>query len=171
MDWRVPLADVNLGPEELEAVSAVIRSGWLTMGSVTRAFEEEYARSTGSAQALAITNATAALHLACLALGLGPGDEVILPSLTFVASANAIGYTGALPVFADIESPDWLCLSPKAIEAALSPRTKAVMVMHYAGFACDMPAILEIARARQLGVIEDAAHAVGASLAGKALGA
>ncbi len=171
MDWRVPLADVNLGPEELEAVSAVIRSGWLTMGSVTRAFEEEYARSTGSAHALAITNATAALHLACLALGLGPGDEVILPSLTFVASANAIGYTGALPVFADIESPDWLCLSPKAIEAALSPRTKAVMVMHYAGFACDMPAILEIARARQLGVIEDAAHAVGASLAGKALGA
>jgi len=170
MEWRVPLADVNLGPEELEAVSAVIRSGWLTMGEVTQAFEEEYAQSTHSAHALAITNATAALHLACLALGIGPGDEVILPSLTFVASANAVGYTGALPVFADIESPNWLCLSPGAVEAALTPRTKAIMVVHYAGYACDMPAILEIAREHKLGVIEDAAHAVGASLNGKALG-
>ena len=130
MDWRVPLADVNLGPEELEAVSAVIRSGWLTMGSVTQAFEQEYAQSTQSAHALAITNATAALHLACLALGIGPGDEVILPSLTFVASANAIGYTGAIPVFADIESPDWLCLSPRAVEAAITEKTKAIMVVH-----------------------------------------
>ena len=170
MEWRVPLADVNLGPEELEAVSAVIRSGWLTMGEVTQAFEKEYAQSTHSAHALAITNATAALHLACLALGIGPGDEVILPSLTFVASANAVGYTGALPVFADIESPNWLCLSPAAVEAALTPRTKAIMVVHYAGYACDMPAILAIARKHKLGVIEDAAHAVGASLNGKALG-
>ena len=170
MNWRVPLADVNLGPEELEAVSAVIRSGWLTMGEVTQAFEQEYAQSTRSAHALAITNATAALHLACLALGIGPGDEVILPSLTFVASANAIGYTGAMPVFADIESPDWLCLSPTAFEAAITEKTKAIMVVHYAGYACDMPAILEIARKHKLGVIEDAAHAVGASLDGKALG-
>ncbi|MEN6555401.1 MAG: DegT/DnrJ/EryC1/StrS family aminotransferase [Anaerolineaceae bacterium] len=171
MEWRVPLADVNLGPEELEAVSTVIRSGWLTMGAVTQAFEEEYAQSTGSTYALAITNATAALHLACLALGIGPGDEVILPSLTFVASANAIGYTGAAPVFADIESLDWLCLSPRAVDAAITEKTKAIMVVHYAGYACDMPAILEIARRHQLGVIEDAAHAVGASLNGKALGA
>lgn len=170
MDWRVPLADVNLGPEELEAVSAVIRSGWLTMGSVTQAFEQEYAQSTGSLHALAVTNATAALHLACLALGIGPCDEVILPSLTFVASANAIGYTGAIPVFADIESPDWLCLSPRAVEAAITEKTKAIMVVHYAGYACDMPAILEIARQHKLRVIEDAAHAVGASLDGKALG-
>ena len=170
MDWRVPLADVNLGPEELEAVSAVIRSGWLTMGSVTQAFEQEYAQSTGSLHALAVTNATAALHLACLALGIGAGDEVILPSLTFVASANAIGYTGAMPVFADIESPDWLCLSPRAEEAAITEKTKAIMVVHYAGYACDMPAILEIARQHKLSVIEDAAHAVGASLDGKALG-
>ena len=170
MDWRVPLADVNLGPEELEAVSAVIRSGWLTMGEVTQAFEQEYAQSTGSLHALAITNATAALHLACLALGVGPGDEVILPSLTFVASANAISYTGAMPVFADIESPDWLCLSPRAVEAAITEKTRAIMVVHYAGYACDMPAILEIARQHKLGVIEDAAHAVGASLNGKVLG-
>jgi len=170
MEWRVPLADVNLGPEELEAVSAVIRSGWLTMGAVTQAFEQEYAQFTRGAYALAITNATAALHLACLALGIGPGDEVILPSLTFVASANAIGYTGAVPVFADIERPDWLCLSPRAVEAAITEKTKAIMVVHYAGYACDMPTILQIARKHKLTVIEDAAHAVGASLNGKALG-
>ena len=94
MDWRVPLADVNIGPEEEAAVSEVIRSGWLTMGAVTQSFEAEFASFTGAKHALAVTNATAALHLACLALGVGAGDEVIVPSLTFVASANAIRYTG-----------------------------------------------------------------------------
>ena len=170
MNWRVPLSDVNLDAAEIDAVLSVLRSGWLTMGSVTQAFEQEFAAFTGSKHALAVANGTAALHLACLALGLGPGDEVILPSLTFVASANAIRYTGATPVFVDIESTDWLCLSPQAISAALTPRTKAIMVVHYAGYPCDMPAILEIARQHHLAVIEDAAHAVGAALEGKALG-
>jgi len=170
MDWRVPLADVNIGAEEEAAVSEVIRSGWLTMGAVTQAFEAEFAAFTGAKHALAVTNATAALHLACLALGVGVGDEVIVPSLTFVASANAIRYTGAQTVFADVESADWLCISPQAIEAAITPRSKAIMVVHYAGYACDMPAILEIARKHSLAVIEDAAHAVGASLQGKPLG-
>ena len=170
MDWRVPLADVNIGPEEEAAVSEVIRSGWLTMGAVTQAFEAEFAAFTGAKHALAVTNATAALHLACLALGVGAGDEVIVPSLTFVASANTIRYTGAQTVFADIESADWLCVSPQAIEASITPRSKAIMVVHYAGYACDMPAILEIARKHGLAVIEDAAHAVGASLQGKPLG-
>jgi len=170
MDWRVPLADVNIGPEEEAAVAEVIRSGWLTMGAVTQAFEAEFATFTGAKHALAVTNATAALHLACLALGVGAGDEVIVPSLTFVASANAIRYTGAQTIFADIESADWLCVSPQAIEASITPRSKAIMVVHYAGYACDMPAILEIARKHGLAVIEDAAHAVGASLQGKHLG-
>jgi len=170
MNWRVPLADVNIGPEEEAAVSAVIRSGWLTMGSVTQAFEQDFAAFTGAKHALAVTNATAALHMACLALGIGAGDEVIVPSLTFVASANAIRYTGADAVFADIESLDWLCISPQAIQAAITPRTKAIMVMHYSGYACDMPAILDIAHKHGLKIIEDAAHAVGASLDGKALG-
>ena len=170
MTWRVPLSDVNLDSAEIDAVVAVMRSGWLTMGSITQAFEQEFAAFTGSKHALAVTNGTAALHLACLALDLGPGDEVILPSLTFVASANAIRYTGATPVFADIESTDWLCLSPEAVGAAITPQTKAIMVVHYAGYPCDMPAILEIARQNHLAVIEDAAHAAGAALAGKALG-
>lgn len=170
MEWRVPLADVKLGVEEEAAVLEVLRSGWLTMGAVTQAFEQEFAQFTGAQHAFAVTNATAALHLACLAVGVGPGDEVIVPSLTFVASPNAIRYTGARPVFADIESLDWLCLSPESIEQAITEQTKAVMVMHYAGYACNMPAILAIAKKHHLAVIEDAAHAVGASLEGKALG-
>ncbi|MCJ7556931.1 MAG: DegT/DnrJ/EryC1/StrS family aminotransferase, partial [Gammaproteobacteria bacterium] len=170
MEWKVPLADVQLGPEEIEAVTQVLKSGWLTMGEVTQAFEQEFAVFTGAKHALAVTNATAGLHMACLAVGVGPGDEVIVPSLTFVASANAIYSTGAKAVFADIESTDWLCISPDAIERAITPSTKAIMVVHYSGFACDMPAILAIAKQHNLAVIEDAAHAVGASLDGQALG-
>ncbi len=170
MNWKVPLADVKLGPEEEEAVLSVLRSGWLTMGAVTQAFEKEFAEFVGSKHALAVNNATAALHLACQALDLREGDEVICPSLTFVATANAIRYTGATAVFADIESTDWLCISPEAIEEAITERTKAIMIMHYAGFACDLPKIMEIAQRHGLPVIEDAAHAVGASLNGRDLG-
>lgn len=170
MNWRVTLADVNLGIEEETAVLDVLHSGWLTMGAVTQAFEQEFAAFVGAKHAIAVNNATAALHLACLALGIGPSDEVISPSLTFVATANAIRYTGAKVVFADIESDDWLCICPNAIEAAITEHTRAIMVMHYAGFACDMPAIMRIAKERGLAVIEDAAHAVGASFQGKALG-
>ncbi|MGI6259070.1 MAG: DegT/DnrJ/EryC1/StrS family aminotransferase [Anaerolineaceae bacterium] len=170
MNWRVPLADVNLGVEEEEAVLQVLRSGWLTMGATTSAFEKQFSEFAGTKHAIAVNNATAALHLACMALALGEGDEVILPSLTFVATANAIRYTGATPVFADLESEDWLCISLQAIEEKITERTKAIMVMHYAGFACDMPAIMELAQKNNLFVIEDAAHAVGASLQGRALG-
>ena len=170
MEWRVPLADVKLGIEEENAVLEVLRSGWLTMGAVTQAFEQELAAFVGAKYAFAVNNATAALHLACLAVGLGEGDEVIVPSLTFVATANAVRYTGAKVVFADIESGDWLCICPQAIEEKITERTKAIMVMHYAGFACDMPAILRIAEKYNLAVIEDAAHSIGASLEGKALG-
>ena len=170
MSWKIPLSDLNYGPEEEAAIVEVVRSGWLSMGAVTQAFEAEFAAFVGAKHALAVTNATAALHLACLACGLGPGDEVILPALTFVASANAARYTGAVPVFADIESEDWLNISPTAVEAAITAHTKAIMVVHYAGYPCDMPAILKIAYQHNLPVIEDAAHGVGASLDGRALG-
>jgi dTDP-4-amino-4,6-dideoxygalactose transaminase len=170
MEWRVPLADVKLGIEEENAVLEVLRSGWLTMGAVTQAFEQEFSAFVGAKHAFAVNNATAALHLACMAVGVGEGDEVIVPSLTFVATANAVRYTGAKVVFADIESEDWLCISPQAIEEKITERTKAIVVMHYAGFACDMPAIMRIADKYKLPIIEDAAHAIGASLDGKALG-
>jgi len=170
MDWRVPLADVKLGIEEENAVLEVLRSGWLTMGAVTQAFEQELAAFVGAKHAFAVNNATAALHLASLAAGLGEGDEAIVPSLTFVATANAVRYTGAKVVFADIESENWLCICPRAIEEKITEHTKAIVVMHYAGFACDMPEILRIADKYRLTVIEDSAHAIGASLDGKALG-
>ncbi|MCB2209926.1 DegT/DnrJ/EryC1/StrS family aminotransferase [bacterium] len=170
MNWRVPLSDVNLGSQEEAAVQRVVRSGWLSMGAETQSFEEEFADFVNTNHAIAVTNATAGLHLACLSLGLGPGDEVILPSLTFVATANAIRYSGATPVFADIRSLHNLNIDPKSIENAITDRTKAIMVMHYGGFACNMDEILEIAKANKLKVIEDAAHAVGSELEGRALG-
>ncbi len=170
MEWRVPLADIDFGAAEEEAALQVIRSRWLSMGEVTKEFEQEFALFIGAKHTLAVTNATAALHLACLAAGMGPGDEVILPSLTFVATANAVRYTGATPVFADIESLDRLTLSPASIEACLTESTRAILVMHYAGFACDMPAIQEIARKHNLVVLEDSAHAVGSELEGRSLG-
>ena len=120
MNWKIPLADVDFDAQEQKAVQEVIQSGWLSMGPVTKQFEQEFAEFVGADFALAVTNATAALHLACLAAGIGPGDEVIVPSLTFVASANAIRYTGATPVFADVESLDWLTISPASIKSRIN---------------------------------------------------
>jgi dTDP-4-amino-4,6-dideoxygalactose transaminase len=168
--WKIPLSDVVFGNEEFSAVQKVLASGWLTMGAVTNDFEKEFAIYTGSKHAFAVNNATAALHLACVAIGLKPGDEVIVPSLTFVATANAIRYTGATPVFVDITSETDLTISAEAIEKAITPKTRAIMVMHYSGYACDMPRILEIASKHHLQVIEDAAHAAGSFLEGRHLG-
>ena len=170
MNWRVPLADVNFGVEEEQAVQQVVRSGWLSMGEVTKGFEQEFAAFIGAKHTLAVTNGTAALHLACLACGIGMGDEVIVPSLTFVATANAVRYTGATPVFADIESLDWLNISPASIESRITTRTRAILVVHYAGFPCDMPAIMEISRKHNLVILEDSAHAIGSELEGRSLG-
>jgi dTDP-4-amino-4,6-dideoxygalactose transaminase len=170
MDWRVPLADIDFGAEEEEAVQQVIHSRWLSMGEQTQNFEKEFADFIGAKHAIAVTNATAALHLACLAVGLKPKDEVILPSLTFVATANAVRYTGAIPIFADIESLDSLTISPASIERCITDRTRAILIMHYAGYSCDMPAILEIARRHDLAIIEDSAHAIGSELDGRKLG-
>ncbi len=171
MDWLVPLADLDYGSEEEEAVLAVLRSKWLTMGAVTQEFEAQFAQLTRSKYAFAVSNATEALHLACLALGIGPGDEMIVPSLTFVATANAVLYTGAEVRFADILGPHDLTLDPGDIERLLTPRTKGVIVMHYGGYPCLMDDVLAIATRHGLSVIEDAAHAPGASLDGKMLGA
>jgi len=170
MNWRIPLSDIDFGLEEATAVNQVLESRWLTMGAVTQQFEAEFAAYTGARHAIAVSSCTAALHMSCVAAGLGPGDEAILPSLTFVATANAVRYTGARPVFADIEGEHSLNISPRAIRDCLTPRTRAILVVHYGGYACDMPAIMAIAREHGLAVIEDTAHAPGASLDGRKLG-
>jgi dTDP-4-amino-4,6-dideoxygalactose transaminase len=170
MEWRVPLADLDYGKEEEDAVLGVLRSKWLTMGEVTQQFEAEFARFIGVKYAFAVANATEALHLACLALGIGPGDEVITPSLSFVATSNAVLYTGADVRFADVTGPADLTIDPDDIVRKITPHTKAIIVMHYAGYPCRMPEIMSIADRFGLQVIEDAAHAPGAGLNGKSIG-
>lgn len=171
MELRVPLSDLDYGPEEESAVLDVLRSRWLTMGAVTQQFEQEFSALLGVKYAFGVSNGTHALHLACLALGIGAGDEVIVPSLTFVATANAVLYTGAEVRFAEIIGPEDLTVSPADIERQITPRTKAIMVMHYGGYPCRMEQIHEIAQRHNLLVIEDAAHAPGAALQGRSLGA
>lgn len=170
MEWRVPLADLDYGDQEAEAVKRVLQSKWLTMGGITQEFETQFAAFVNCKYALAVSNATQALHLACLAVGIGPGDEVIVPSLSFVATANAVLYCGADVRFADIISLDDLTIDPSSIVENITAHTKAIIVMHYAGYPCHMAEIMEIAEDHNVAVIEDAAHAPGASLEGKALG-
>lgn len=170
MDWKVALSDLDYGVEEEQAVLDVLRRRWLTMGAMTQQFEQDFARFVDVPHALAVSNATEALHLAALALGIGAGDEVIVPSLTFVATANAMLYTGARVRFADVIGAEDLNISPTEIERQITPQTKAIVVVHYAGFPCRMPQIMEIAKRHNLAVIEDVAHAPGGSLDGRALG-
>lgn len=166
----IPLFDLNYGPEEEEAVSRVLHSKWLTMGEEIEAFEEEFASYCGVKHALAVSSGTTALHLANVAVGVKQGSEVICPSLTFAATANATIYAGGTPVFADITSPTNWTISPQEIVKKITPKTKAIIVMHYAGFACQMDEIIKIAHEHKLMVIEDAAHAPGASYRGNKLG-
>lgn len=169
-DWKIPLSDVDLGSEERDAVDRVIASGWLTLGAEVRAFEDEFAAACGADDAVAVANGTAALHLACLALGVGPGVEVIVPSLTFVASANAIALSGGQPVFADAAGAEDPSLDPEDVERRITPATRGVMCVHYAGYPCRMDALMDICERHGLFLIEDAAHAPGASWNGRALG-
>lgn len=160
--WKVPLADVTLGPEEIEAVTRVLQSGWLSMGPKTQEFEARFAQFLGVKHAFAVANGTAALHLACEVIGLSPGDEVLCPALTFVASANAILYTGAKPVFVDVTGSHDLNLSAEDAAAKVTARTRAIMVVHYGGYPVDLDAFAALARRRGLSLIEDCAHAPGA---------
>ena len=160
--WKYSLSDIDLGQEEINEVVKVLRSKWLTMGLVTQEFEKQFAMYLGAKYAFAVANGTAALHIACKVLGIRAGDEVIVPSLTFVASANAIVYTGATPIFTDITSMDNFNVSPEDILRKITEKTKAIMIVHYGGFPCDMDAIMGIAKKYNLKVIEDACHAPGA---------
>ena len=172
MKWKIPYFDLVLGEKEKQAAMAVLESNWLTTGPKISEFEDAFAKQMENAKVrgIAVSNCTVALHLALEALGIKSGDEVICPSLTFVASANAIRYTGATPIFADICSEDEWNLDPADVEAKITDRTKAIMVVHYAGYPCRMDAILDIAQKYNLKIVEDACHGPLAEWKGRKLG-
>ncbi len=166
MHWKVPLTDVTLDEEEALAAADVVRSGWLTQGERVTAFERDFADMVGVPHAIAVSNCTVGLELAYSAVGVVAGDEVVLPSLTFVATANAASRLGATPVFADVTSDDDLCVDPADIASKVTARTRAVVAVHYAGFAADVAAIraaLDARGAQRVAIVEDCAHAPGAT--------
>jgi dTDP-4-amino-4,6-dideoxygalactose transaminase len=167
----VPLYDLRLEPEDVQAVMEVLESGWLTLGPRTREFETAFASHLGVRHAVAVSSCTAALHLAYLAAGVGPGDEVIVPSLTFAATAAAVIYCGGTPVFADILGPHDFGLDPDDVEHRIGPRTKAVCAVHFAGYPAAVDRLRALCDAHGLALIEDAAHAPSADFEGRKLGA
>jgi dTDP-4-amino-4,6-dideoxygalactose transaminase len=167
--FSIPITKPFFGREEEEALTDVLRSGWIAQGSRVAQFERTVAEYVGVRHAVATSSCTTALHLALVLHGIGPGDEVILPSFTFIATANSVCYTGATPVFVDID-PQTYNLDPAHIEAAITPRTKAIMPVHQIGLAADMDRINGIARSHGLAVIEDAAPSLGATYKGKCVG-
>ena len=170
MNWKYRLSDIAMSATEEQVVMEVLASKWLSCGPVTARFEDEAAAYLGVRQTTAVSSGTAALHLALCGLGIGPGDEVIVPSLTFVATANAVLYTGATPVFADIVGAQAPLICPLDIKDKITDRTRAIIVMHYGGYACDMPRIQALATAHGLFIVEDAAHAIGSRQNGRMLG-
>ena len=156
----IPVARPSLGEEEAAAAREAILSGWVTQGPRVAAFEEEFAAYVGAPHACAVSSCTTALHLALHVLGVGPGDEVVTVSHSFIATANAVRYCGATPVFVDID-PRTYNMDPALLEAAITPRTRAILPVHQMGLPCDLPAILAVARRHGLPVVEDAACAIG----------
>jgi perosamine synthetase len=167
----IPVAAPIIGEREIAYVTDAVRSGWVSsIGPYIDRFEEAFARYLGVRHAIAVSNGTVALHLALHAMGLGPGDEVIVPDLTFAATAHTVLQTGAVPVLADVSAATW-CLDPRAVERALTPRTRAIIPVHLFGHPADMTALAAIARPRGIRLLEDAAEAHGASIDGVKAGA
>lgn len=166
---EVPYFLPDIGAEEIDEVAETIRSGWLTTGPRAVRFERDFAEYVGARHALALNSATAALRLAVDAAGVAPGDEVLVPTMTFAATANVVVHAGARPVLVDC-LPDTLDIDPERVEAALTPRTRAILPVHFAGHPCEMDALHEIAERHGLAVIEDAAHAVPARYRGRQVG-
>ena len=165
----LPFSRPSIGAREKELVLEALESGWITTGPRTVELGHRVAALAGARHGLAVNSATGALHLALAALGVGPGDEVVTSTYTFVACVNVIEHVGARPVLVDVE-PDTLCLDPRAVERALTAKTRALLPIDYAGHPCDLDAIGGLARARGIPVVEDAAHALGASLGGRPVG-
>lgn len=159
----VPVARPHLGHEEVSAAERAILSGWVTQGPEVAAFEREFAAFVGARHACAVSSGTTALHLALLAIGVRPGDEVITVSHSYIATANSIRYCGARPVFIDID-PATFNMDPQRIEQAISERTRAILCVHQMGMPCDLNAVIGVARRHQLGVVEDAACAIGSEI-------
>ncbi|MBI4329426.1 MAG: DegT/DnrJ/EryC1/StrS family aminotransferase [Chloroflexi bacterium] len=166
---EVPLSRPDITEREIELVNQVLRTPFLSMGPMLRRFEEDFARFIGTKEAVAISSGTAGLHLCVVAAGIGPGDEVITTPFSFVASANCVLYTGARPVFVDVEEGSWN-MDPERVEAAITPRTRAILAVHIFGQPCRMDRLLEIARRHDLLVLEDACEAVGAEFQGRKVG-
>ncbi len=165
-----PVAEPDIGELEAKYVSDAVRSGWVSsLGRYIGEFEQQFAHYCGCRYGITTSNGTTALHLSLVSSGVHPGDEVIVPTLTFVATANAVAYTGAKPVFVDADSETW-CLDPVAVERAISSRTRAIIVVHLYGHPADMDSILSIASKRGIPVIEDAAEAHGASYKSRRVG-
>ena len=165
----LPFHSPVIGENEISAVTEVLRSGWLTTGAKVREFERDFCRFIDCSHAVAVNSGTAALHLALAAIGLKPDDEVILPTMTFAATAEVVLYFGAKPVLVDCE-PDTLNMDPAGLAAALTSQTRAIIPVHFGGQSCDMERILQFAREHDLRVIEDAAHALPASFQGRRIG-
>jgi len=159
----VPVARPNLGPEEVSAAERAILSGWVTQGPEVAAFEREFADFVGAPHACAVSSGTTALHLALLAVGVRPGDEVITVSHSYIATANSIRYCGARPVFVDVD-PVTFNIDPRKIEDAISQRTRAILCVHQMGMPCDLKSVLQIARMHRIAVVEDAACAIGSEI-------
>jgi perosamine synthetase len=169
-DNFIPISKPYIGPREKELVLDALNSGWVSsIGKYIDEFEANFARYCGTQYALAVSNGTTGLHLALATLDLQPGDEVIVPDLTFVATANAVAYTGATPVLADID-PDTLCIDPASVKSLISARTKAIIPVHLYGHPADMDALMQIGDAHGLAIIEDAAEAHGAEYKGRKVG-
>jgi dTDP-4-amino-4,6-dideoxygalactose transaminase len=160
---NIPFARPTIGDEEVQAVAAVLRSGWVIQGPEVEAFERDFAEFVGARHACAVSSGTSALHLALLAAGVCPGDEVITVSHSFVATSNAIRYCGATPVFVDIQ-PDTFNMDPTRIEQTITGRTRAILCVHQMGMPCDLEAVLKIAQRHALPVVEDAACAIGSEI-------
>jgi perosamine synthetase len=165
----IPVAKPDIGRAERKAVDRVMRSGLLAQGPEVSSFEKEFSKIVGDRECVAVNSGTSALHIALLSLGIGKGDEVIVPSFTFAATANSVALTGATPIFVDI-NPQTFCIDPIAISQAITPRTKAIQVVHLYGLPAEMPAILKLAKKHKLLVIEDAAQAHLASIEGTPVG-
>jgi dTDP-4-amino-4,6-dideoxygalactose transaminase len=161
----IPLARPSVGDAEVQAAAATLRSGWITQGPEVAAFEREFAAWVGAPHACAVSSGTAALHLALLAAGAGPGDEVVTVSHSFIATANSVRYCGAIPVFVDIQ-PETYNIDPALVEAAVTGRTRAILCVHQMGMPCDVAAIAGVARRHALPLVEDAACAIGSEIRG-----